>query len=187
MRCSAATHTTSEARHSADNVTAAYTLVQQAAAQKNATSRKTEGRWGTPTTQSPHCMSAGSETPLARQGHETNKDSHREPSAISNWSVANIGFNDINANRERQQSRICPSGLRLSRCRQALHGRGRTLSVSISAHLGPDKGFVERSERPSRCQQRSSIHERHPQLRQVVAGFRVRWNAQRPTSAMTDT
>ncbi|CAM9568552.1 unnamed protein product, partial [Ectocarpus fasciculatus] len=109
--CSAAKHIASEARHSADNVTAAYTLVQQAAAQKNATSRKTEGRWGTPTTtRSPHRLTAGSEAPLARQGHETNKDSRREPPAISNWSVANIGFNDIKSEKQARIERDNKAG-----------------------------------------------------------------------------
>jgi len=99
-------------RNSADNVTAAYTLLQQAAAQQNtAPSTKTEaGRRARPQTK-PLSASRG-DTPQQRQQAGQQQDPReggrrsQQPSSLSHdWSMTNIGFNNIKSEARARMER----------------------------------------------------------------------------------
>lgn len=99
----ASPHKTST-RNSADNVTAAYTLLQQAAAQNSLASRK-KNESARRTTKTPtalfraHQGTAVVSQQLDRtadQQQEGKEDHRQKSSSLSyDWSVRNIGFNDI--------------------------------------------------------------------------------------------
>lgn len=88
------------ARHSADDVTAAYTLLQQhAAAQERVPPRTSKTRRCTPTTTSAG-QTAVAALPIAAEneqseGHDASRGEQNHNAVSSNWSVTNIGFNDI--------------------------------------------------------------------------------------------
>lgn len=86
----AASQSRATERNSADNVTAAYTLLHQAAAQRNVPSgRKDENTRRTSTTTFSVNQGATARPPN-HEGHNP------PPSTVSHdWSVKNIGFNDI--------------------------------------------------------------------------------------------